>query len=108
MDAVSEANGNFAFRLFKELCQDNPDNNVFISPMSISSALAMVLLGAKGNTTAQIAQVSHPAAHGGAGPQRLLLLPRDTAQGECPHQPQGGLSTREGGTRGQERRSLLH
>lgn len=56
MDAVSEANGNFAFRLFKELCQDNPDNNVFISPMSISSALAMVLLGAKGNTAAQMAQ----------------------------------------------------
>ncbi|XP_012785628.2 serpin B9 [Ochotona princeps] len=56
MDAVSEANGNFAFRLFKELSRDNPDNNVFFSPMSISSALAMVLLGAKGNTEAQMAQ----------------------------------------------------
>ncbi|XP_062039895.1 serpin B9 [Lepus europaeus] len=57
MDALSEANGTFAIRLLKGLCQDNPSNNVFYSPVSISSALAMVLLGAKGNTAAQVAQV---------------------------------------------------
>lgn len=58
MDALSEANGTFAIQLFKILCQDNPSHNVFYSPVSISSALAMVFLGAKGNTAAQMAQVS--------------------------------------------------
>ncbi|XP_004432223.1 PREDICTED: serpin B9 [Ceratotherium simum simum] len=57
MDALSEANGTFALRLLKILCQDNPSHNVFYSPVSISSALAMVFLGAKGNTAAQMAQV---------------------------------------------------
>lgn len=56
MDALSEANGTFALRLLKILCQDSR-RNVFYSPVSISSALAMVLLGAKGNTAAQMAQV---------------------------------------------------
>lgn len=59
MDALSEANGTFALRLLKILCQDSR-RNVFYSPVSISSALAMVLLGAKGNTAAQMAQVNLP------------------------------------------------
>ncbi|XP_061050756.1 serpin B9 [Eubalaena glacialis] len=57
MDALSEANGAFALRLLKTLCQDDPSRNVFYSPVSISSALAMVFLGAKGDTAAQLAQV---------------------------------------------------
>uniref|UniRef100_A0A673SX17 Serpin family B member 6 n=1 Tax=Suricata suricatta TaxID=37032 RepID=A0A673SX17_SURSU len=57
MDALSEANGTFAFHLLKMLCQDSPSRNVFVSPVSVSSALAMVFLGAKGNTAAQMAQV---------------------------------------------------
>ncbi|XP_029421021.1 serpin B9 [Nannospalax galili] len=56
MDTLSEANGTFAIRLLKMLCQDNPSHNVFYSPLSISSALAMVLLGAKGSTEVQMAQ----------------------------------------------------
>ena len=58
MDTLSEANGAFALRLLKILCQDDPSRNVFYSPVSISSALAMVFLGAKGDTAAQLAQVS--------------------------------------------------
>ncbi|XP_038439950.1 serpin B9 isoform X1 [Canis lupus familiaris] len=57
MEALSEANGTFAIRLLKMLCQDDPSRNVFYSPVIISSALAMVYLGAKGNTAAQVAQV---------------------------------------------------
>ncbi|KAL2791264.1 serpin B9 [Daubentonia madagascariensis] len=57
METLAEANGTFAISLLKILCQDNPTRNVFYSPTSISSALAMVLLGAKGNTAAQMAQV---------------------------------------------------
>lgn len=57
MEALSEANGTFAIHLLKMLCQDDPSRNVFYSPVIISSALAMVYLGAKGNTAAQVAQV---------------------------------------------------
>uniref|UniRef100_A0A8C6CKS9 Serpin domain-containing protein n=1 Tax=Moschus moschiferus TaxID=68415 RepID=A0A8C6CKS9_MOSMO len=56
MDALSEANGTFALTLLKKLGEDN-SNNVFISPLSISSALAMVLVGARGNTAAQMCQM---------------------------------------------------
>ncbi|XP_003468887.1 serpin B9-like [Cavia porcellus] len=56
MDALSKANGAFAIQLLKLLGQDNPEHNVICSPVSISSALAMVLLGAKGSTAAQMVQ----------------------------------------------------
>ncbi|XP_030781662.1 serpin B6-like isoform X4 [Rhinopithecus roxellana] len=55
MDALSEANGTFALNLLKKLGENN-SNNVFFSPMSMSSALAMVFMGAKGNTAAQMSQ----------------------------------------------------
>ncbi|XP_036921921.1 serpin B6-like isoform X1 [Sturnira hondurensis] len=66
MDAVSEANGTFAVSLLRKLGEDN-SKNVFFSPMSISSALAMVLLGAKGNTAAQMVQALSLSKSGGAG-----------------------------------------
>ncbi|ERE77943.1 serpin B9-like protein [Cricetulus griseus] len=56
MTTVCEANGSFAIHLLKTLCQNNPSKNVCYSPVSISSALAMVLLGAKGDTAVQITQ----------------------------------------------------
>lgn len=56
MNTFSEANGTFAIRLLKILCQNNPSKNVCYSPVSISSALAMVLLGAKGDTAVQMSQ----------------------------------------------------
>nr|XP_040139604.1 serpin B9-like [Ictidomys tridecemlineatus] len=56
MDSLAKANGTFAIQVLKMLCQDRPSQNVLFSPLSISSALAMVLLGAKGNTKDQIAQ----------------------------------------------------
>lgn len=72
MDALSEANGTFAFHLLKMLCQDSPSRNVFYSPVSISSALAMVFLGAKGNTAAQMAQVNLPVTQEKGLPFQLL------------------------------------
>ncbi|XP_052012785.1 serpin B9-like [Apodemus sylvaticus] len=59
MNTMSEANGTFAIHLLKTLCQDNPSENVCYSPVSMSSALAMVLLGAKGNTAVQMCQALH-------------------------------------------------
>ncbi|XP_040091589.1 serpin B6-like [Oryx dammah] len=55
MDALSASNGTFALTLLKKLGEDN-SKNVFISPLSLSSALAMVLMGARGNTAAQMCQ----------------------------------------------------
>ncbi|XP_034438857.1 leukocyte elastase inhibitor-like [Hippoglossus hippoglossus] len=42
--------------LYRTLSQANPSGNMFFSPLSISSALAMVYLGARGDTAAQMAQ----------------------------------------------------
>ncbi|XP_059118301.1 serpin B9-like isoform X1 [Peromyscus eremicus] len=56
MNTLSEANGTFAIHLLKMLCESNPSKNVCYSPVSISSALAMVLLGAKGDTAVQMSQ----------------------------------------------------
>uniref|UniRef100_A0A4W6FC91 Serpin peptidase inhibitor, clade B (ovalbumin), member 1 n=1 Tax=Lates calcarifer TaxID=8187 RepID=A0A4W6FC91_LATCA len=53
------SNTNFALELFRTLSQANPSGNIFVSPLSISSALAMVYLGARGDTAAQMAQVNH-------------------------------------------------
>ncbi|KAM9848376.1 leukocyte elastase inhibitor-like isoform 2-T2 [Aulostomus maculatus] len=56
MAAISISNTNFALDLLRTLSKGNPTGNIFVSPLSISSALAMVYLGAKGNTAAQMAQ----------------------------------------------------
>lgn len=57
MDALPETSGAFAIRLLKMLCQDKPGDNVCFSPVSVATSLAMVLLGARGNTKAQMTQV---------------------------------------------------
>ncbi|GAA6092816.1 leukocyte elastase inhibitor-like isoform X1 [Tachysurus ichikawai] len=57
MESVSMANNNFALHLFKKIKEDNKTNNIFYSPLSISSALAMVSLGAAGNTATQMSEV---------------------------------------------------
>lgn len=44
------ANTKFAFELFKALITEDLNSNVFISPLSISTALAMIYNGAEGST----------------------------------------------------------
>ncbi|KAJ0060003.1 hypothetical protein NL108_018236 [Boleophthalmus pectinirostris] len=53
---ISKANITFALNLFKTLGENDHCTNVFFSPLSISSALSMVLLGARGNTAAQMSE----------------------------------------------------
>ncbi|KAF7654520.1 hypothetical protein LDENG_00068560 [Lucifuga dentata] len=55
--SLSKANTSFALALFKKLSDDDKTGNIFYSPLSISSALAMVLLGARGNTATQMSEV---------------------------------------------------
>ncbi|NWR67660.1 A1AT antiproteinase, partial [Bucorvus abyssinicus] len=44
----------FAFRFYKQAVSEEADKNVFFSPMSISTAFAMLALGAKSTTLFQI------------------------------------------------------
>ncbi|XP_053470811.1 leukocyte elastase inhibitor-like isoform X1 [Ictalurus furcatus] len=59
MESLSVANTNFALHLFTKIKEGNKTGNVFYSPLSISSALAMVSLGAAGNTATQMSEVLH-------------------------------------------------
>ena len=45
-----KANTNFALDLLRELRSEDPGDNVFFSPLSVSTALAMTLNGARGST----------------------------------------------------------
>ncbi|TFK12368.1 tRNA 2'-phosphotransferase 1 [Platysternon megacephalum] len=57
MSSISEATTKFCLDFFKELNKDRPSGNIIYSPLSISAALGMVLLGARGNTATQIQKV---------------------------------------------------
>ncbi|XP_061202615.1 serpin B10-like [Neopsephotus bourkii] len=59
MEALNKANTSFALEFFKHECQEDGNKNILFSPLSISSALATVYLGAKGNTADQMAKVLH-------------------------------------------------
>ncbi|XP_040023384.2 serpin peptidase inhibitor, clade B (ovalbumin), member 1, like 3 isoform X2 [Gasterosteus aculeatus] len=53
---LSKANTTFSLALLKKFGDKDKTANVFYSPFSISSALAMVMLGAKGNTATQMSE----------------------------------------------------
>jgi serine protease inhibitor len=53
---VVSANTKFAFNLFGELVAEELDRNIFISPLSISLALAMTYNGAEGTTKDAMAE----------------------------------------------------
>ena len=53
---LSKSNLQFTFKLHKELTEGN-NNNIFFSPFSITTALAMTYLGAKEETAEQMAKV---------------------------------------------------
>lgn len=56
--AVVAGNNRFALDLYQELAGDSGEN-LFLSPYSVSTALAMTYAGARGNTAAQMAQTLH-------------------------------------------------
>ena len=58
-----QGNNAFAFDLYQALRTNEP-GNVFFSPYSISTALAMVYAGARGDTEAQISRTLHFMAQG--------------------------------------------
>jgi serine protease inhibitor len=56
--SVIEANNNFAFDAYKKIIESE-EGNIFYSPYSISSALAMTYEGAEGETAEEIKSVFH-------------------------------------------------
>lgn len=67
-NSISKANVTFALSFFKKLAEANRAADVFLSPFSVSAALAMVMLGARGSTAGQMSKVK---------PLRLVLLRLD-------------------------------
>ena len=57
LQKLAEANNTFAFKLLKQIAQDQPTANIFISPYSAATALQMVVNGAAGQTKAEMRQV---------------------------------------------------
>ncbi|MFQ3586756.1 MAG: serpin family protein [Fimbriimonadaceae bacterium] len=53
---VTNAVGGAGFRLFQEVVEANPNRNVFLSPASVTLALAMTYNGAAGETRASMAK----------------------------------------------------
>ncbi|XP_010160355.1 ovalbumin-related protein Y-like, partial [Antrostomus carolinensis] len=74
MGSISAANAEFCFDVYKELKVHHANDNIFYSPLSIISALAMVYLGARGNTQFQMQKVLHFDNITGVG---------DTIDSEC-------------------------
>ncbi|XP_045307919.1 plasma serine protease inhibitor isoform X1 [Leopardus geoffroyi] len=54
VSTVAPRSGDFAFDLYRALATAAPDQNIFFSPLSISVSLAMLSLGARSDTKAQI------------------------------------------------------
>ena len=79
MEAVIEANNKFTVEVHKALKNDQKfiGKNLFYSPSSLSIALAMTYLGAKGNTAGQMAKALKWAA-----PDAATSIP-----GGRPHPP---------------------
>ncbi|XP_068527018.1 serpin B4-like isoform X1 [Anas acuta] len=59
MGSLCAANAKFCLDFFKELSKMKRNENIFFSPLSLSAAFGMVLLGARGNTLKQIEKVFH-------------------------------------------------
>uniref|UniRef100_A0A8C3QXW0 Leukocyte elastase inhibitor n=1 Tax=Cyanoderma ruficeps TaxID=181631 RepID=A0A8C3QXW0_9PASS len=59
MDSISRPVTEFCLDLYKKLNRSAEDTNIVFSPMSISVALALIHLGAKNNTAAQIEEEGH-------------------------------------------------
>jgi len=56
LDTFCESNNKFGFKVFKEIVKEQADDNIFISPMSISYALGMTFNGADGKTKEEMAK----------------------------------------------------
>jgi hypothetical protein len=78
--AVVKSNSNFALGLYGRLRADHAGKNLFFSPYSVSSALAMVAEGARGETAEQMGKVLRFPEAARRGGDDAKPLPWDMAQ----------------------------
>ncbi|MCC5877445.1 MAG: serpin family protein [Candidatus Sumerlaeia bacterium] len=57
--AIRSGNTGFAQEIYNHVARDNPGEDIVFSPFSISTALSMVWLGARGTTADEMAQAMH-------------------------------------------------
>ncbi|KAM5340986.1 plasma serine protease inhibitor-like isoform 1-T2 [Glossophaga mutica] len=62
---AAPGNQNFTFDLYRALAAAGPNQNIFFSPLSISTSLALISLGARSNTKTQILEGLGLAVQGG-------------------------------------------
>ncbi|NXK49180.1 A1AT protein, partial [Chauna torquata] len=80
---IAPSNADFAFRFYKQVTEEGDNKNVFFSPLSLSTAFAMLSLGARSNTLSQLhkclafnlTEMEEQEIHEGF--QRLLQLLND-------------------------------
>ncbi|NWI97682.1 SPB10 protein, partial [Pitta sordida] len=75
MEVASTSIGKFTVDLFNKLNETNKGKNIFFSPWSISAALALTYLGAKGNTATEMAEVLHFTQGAGAEASSSVARP---------------------------------
>ncbi|XP_041254284.1 alpha-1-antitrypsin-like [Onychostruthus taczanowskii] len=51
---IIPSNTDFAFQFYRQATTQEPDKNIFFSPVSISTALALLALGSRGSSQAQL------------------------------------------------------
>ncbi|NXI15656.1 A1AT protein, partial [Irena cyanogastra] len=51
---IIPSNTDFAFQFYRQATTQEPDKNIFFSPVSISAALALLALGSRGSSQAQL------------------------------------------------------
>jgi serpin B len=56
---IAAANNRFAFEFYRTLSADDSGKNIFVSPVSLSTALAMTFEGGRGQTRAEMASALH-------------------------------------------------
>ncbi|XP_023775558.1 serpin B12-like isoform X2 [Cyanistes caeruleus] len=88
MDSISRPVTEFCLDLYKKLNRSAEDTNIVFSPMSISVALALIHLGAKNNTAAQIEKVLHVRKAGGR-----MSLGYDHESAAAEMEPEGSLES---------------
>jgi len=57
--AVVDSNNQFAIDLYRKINSKDTEKNIFVSPFSVSTALAMTYEGSRGNTRKQMSGVLH-------------------------------------------------
>lgn len=84
MESLSVSTNSFTVDLYKKLNETSKGQNIFFSPWSIATALAMVHLGAKGDTASQMAEVSTEISHvppsGGSYINCTVMLPMENSK----------------------------